>query len=120
MKRGKQSYFTKYFKRNLKNIKNTWKEIKIITSMRSSSSITPTLVTFQNKTIDYPVKIAIIFNNFFSTIGEKTLAKIKYLYKGYTAYLTNENRKFFSLLPTGKEEINLILSSPDISKTTVP
>ena len=63
MKRGKQSYFAKYFKRNLKNIKNTWKEIKIITSMRSSSSITPTLVTFQNKTIDYPVKIAIIFNN---------------------------------------------------------
>ena len=120
MKRGKQSYFTKYFKRNLKNIKNTWKEIKIITSMRSSSSITPTLVTFQNKTIDYPVKIAIIFNNFFSTISKKTLTKIKYLYKGYTVYLTNENPKFFSLLPTGKEEINLILSSPDISKTTVP
>ena len=120
MKRGKQSYFTKYFKRNLKNIKNTWKEIKIITSMRNSSSITPTLVPFQNITIGYPVKIAIIFNNFFSTIGEKTLARIKYLYKGYTVYLTNKNFKFFSLLPTGKEEINLILSSPDISKTTVP
>ena len=81
MKRSKQSYFTKYFKRNLKNIKNTWKEIKIITSMRNSSSITPTLVPFQNITIGYPGKIAIIFNNFFSTIGEKTLAKIKYLYK---------------------------------------
>ena len=120
MKRSKQSYFTKYFKRNLKNIKNIWKEIKIITSMRNSSSITPTLVLFQNITIGYPVKITIIFNNFFSTIGEKTLARIKYLYKGYTVYLTNKNFKFFSLLPTGKEEINLILSSPDISKTTVP
>ena len=40
--------------------------------MRSSSSITPALLTFQNETIDNPKRIANILNNYFSTIGEKT------------------------------------------------
>ena len=55
--------------------------------MRSSSSITPTLLTFQNETIDNPKRIENIFNNFLSTIGKKTQAKIKYLYGNYTDYL---------------------------------
>ena len=41
-------------------------------SMRSSSSIT------QNESVDNPKRIANIFNNYFSTIGKKTQAKIKH------------------------------------------
>ena len=44
-------------------------------------------------------------------IGEKTKAKIKYSHKNYTDYLTNENHDSFSLSPTNKEEIKIILSS---------
>ena len=33
--------------------------------MRSPSSITPTLLTFQNETIDNPKSIANIFNNYY-------------------------------------------------------
>ena len=118
MKRSKQNYYTKYFENNLTSIKNTWKYIKSIISMRSSSSITPTLLTFQNETIDNPKRIANIFNNYFSTIGKKNQAKIKYSHKNYTDYLTNENSNSFFLSPTDKEEIKLIISSVDISKAT--
>ena len=77
MKRSKQNYYSKYFEGNLTNIKNTWKGIKSIISMRSSSSTTPTLLTFQNETIDNPKKIVNIFNNYFSAIGKRTQARIK-------------------------------------------
>ena len=69
MKRSKQNYCSKYFESNLINIKNTWKSIKSIISMRSSSSSTPTLLTSQNETIDNPKRVANIFNNYFITIG---------------------------------------------------
>ena len=59
--------------------------------MRSSSSITSTLLTFQNKIIDNPKRIANIFNNYFSTISKKTQNKRKYPYKNYTDYLSSVN-----------------------------
>ena len=120
MKTSKQNYYSKYFESNLTNIKNTWKGIKSIISMRSSSSVTPTLLTFQNETIDNLKRIANIFNNDFSTISKKTQAKIKYSYKKCTDYLTNENPNSFFLSPKDKEEIKLILSSLVISKPTGP
>ena len=88
--------------------------------MSGSSSITPTLLTLQNETIDNQKRIASIFNNYFSTIGKKTQAKIKYSYKNYTDYLTSENPHSFFFSRTDKEEIKLILSSLDISKATGP
>ena len=118
MKKSKENHYSKYFETNLTNLKNTWKGIKSTISMRSSSSITPTLLTFQNETIDNPNRIANIFNNYFSTIRKKTQAKMKYLHTNYTDYLTSENPNSFFLSPTDKEEIKLILSSLDISKTT--
>ena len=120
MKKSNQNYFTKSFENNLKNLKNTWKGIKSIISMKSSFSNTPTLLTFQNENIDNPERIANIFNNYFSTIGEKTQAKIKHSHKKYTDYLSNENPDTFFLSPTNKEEIKFILSSLDINKSTGP
>ena len=82
MKRSKQNYYIKYFESNLTNMKNTWNGIKSIISIRSASLITQSLLAFQN---DNPKIIENISNNYFSTIGEKTQAKIKYSHK----YLTN-------------------------------
>ena len=79
--------------------------------MKSYFSISPILLTYQKDNIDNPGRIANIFNNYFSTIGEKTKAKIKYSHKNYTDYLTNENHDSFSLSPTNKEEIKIIFSS---------
>ena len=77
MKKSKQNYFPRFFENNLKNLKNTWKGIKNIISMKTFSSNSPTLLTYQNENIDSPEGIVNIFNNYFSTIGEKTQAKIK-------------------------------------------
>ena len=120
MKKSKQNYFTKFFENNLKNLKNTWKGIKSIISKKSPFSNSLTLLTFQNENIDNPERIANIFNNYFSTIGEKTQAKIKHSHKKYTDYLSNENPDTFFLSPTNKEEIKFILSSLDINKSTGP
>ena len=84
--------------------------------MRSSSSITPTLLTFQNETTDNPKKIANIFNNYFSTVDKRTQEKKKCSYKNYTDYLTIKNPNSSFLLPSDNEEIKSILSSLDISK----
>ena len=70
MKKSKQKYYIKYFESNLTNIKNTWKGIKSTISIKSSSSITPTLLTFQNKTIDNPRKLQ-IFSTIISVLSAK-------------------------------------------------
>ena len=61
MKRSKQNYYSKLLESNLSNIKNNLESHQSIISMRSSSSITATLLTFQNETIDIPIRIANIF-----------------------------------------------------------
>ena len=88
--------------------------------MKSSSSITSTLLTLQNENLDNPKRIAKIFNNYFGTIGKKTEVKIKHSDDNYTDCFTNKNSNSFLISPTGKEEIQLILSSLNISKATGP
>ena len=87
--------------------------------MKSSSSNSSMLRRHQNENIDNPKRIANIFNNYFSTIGEKTQVK-KHSHEKYTDCLTNENPDSFFLSPTNKEEIKFILSSVDINKSTGP
>ena len=48
-------------------------------SMKIFFSNSPTLIIYQNEKIDNPEKIANIFNNYFSTIGEKDPSKNKTL-----------------------------------------
>ena len=115
---SKKNYFTKLFENNLKNF--NWKSSKRIISVKSSSSNSPVLLTQQTDNIDNPERIANIFHNYFTTTGEKTQSKIKHSHKNYTDYLTNENPDSFSLSPTNKEEIRIILSSLNINKSTGP
>ena len=70
MKKSKQKYFTKYFETNVKNLKNTWKGIKSIISLKNSTSSSPTVINFNNELTSDLLKIANVFNNYFSSIGE--------------------------------------------------
>ena len=63
--------------------------------MKNSYSNSPTLFRQNDKT-DNPERIANVFNNYFSTIGEKTQTKIKHSHKNYIDYFTNENSDLFS------------------------
>ena len=56
MKKSKQACYDKYFERNWNNIKNTWKGIKSLISLKTI----PTVFSFDNgKTITNPYDIAI-------------------------------------------------------------
>ena len=79
MKKAKQDYYEKYFERNWNNIKNTWKGIKFIISLKPLASSVPTLLSPDNgDIITNPYNIANTFNNYFASIAETTKQSIKY------------------------------------------
>ena len=76
MKRSKQAYFYKYFEANWNNIKNTWKGIKSLVTLKSVASNVPTVLSLDNgDTITNPYDIANTFNNYFASIAETTKKK---------------------------------------------
>ena len=69
-KKSKQAYYDEYFERNWNNIKNTWKGIKLLISLKTGASIVPTILSLDNDTKTNPYDIANSFNNFFAPIAE--------------------------------------------------
>ena len=72
MKKSKQAYYDKYFERNW-NIKNTWKGIKSLISLKTIASSIPTVLSLDNgDTITNPYDIANTFNNYFGSVAKTT------------------------------------------------
>ena len=70
MKKSKQAYCDKYFERNWNNIKNTWKGIKSLISLKTVASSVPAVLTLDNgDTITNPYDIANTFTNYFAFIA---------------------------------------------------
>ena len=66
-KKSKQAYYDRYFERNCNNIKNTWKGIKSVISLKTVASSIPTILSLGNgDTINNPYDIANTFNNYFA------------------------------------------------------
>ena len=120
MKKSKQNYFTKYFETNIKNLKNTWKGIKSIISLKNSASSSPNLINFHNELTSDPLKIANVFNNYFSSIGEKTQSKTRFSNKNYTDYFHGENFDSFFSTPTDSQEVISAISSLSGNKSSGP
>ena len=79
MNKGKQSHYGNCFERNWNNIKNTWKEIKSIISLKSEAPSVLTVLSLDNgDTTTNPFHIANIFN-FLASIAETTKKSTKYL-----------------------------------------
>ena len=73
MKKSKQAYYDKYFKRNWNNVKNTWKGIKSLITLKAVASPVPTVLSLNNgDAITNPYDIAYTFNNCFASIVETT------------------------------------------------
>ena len=118
MKKSKQAYYDKYFEKNWNNIKNTWKGIKSLISLKTIASNVPTVLSLDNgDTVTNPYDIANTFNNYFASIAET--AK-KYSHKHFSDYLSNENSSTIFLQPTDKEEIANIISSLNSNKASGP
>ena len=66
MKQSKKLYYVNYFKNNIKEMKNTWKGIKSIISLKEKESESPkTILNNKGKYFTKPIDIASSFNNFF-------------------------------------------------------
>ena len=79
MKKIKQAYYDKYFERNWNNIKNTWKGIRSLISLKTVASNVPTVLYLDNgDTITSTYDIAKTFNNYFVSKAGTTKKSIKY------------------------------------------
>ena len=121
MKNSKQAYYDKYFERNWNNIKNTWKGIKPLISLKTVASSATTVLSLDNgNTITNPYDTANTFNNYFASIVETTKKSIKYLHKHFSDYLSNEGISTLFLQPTDREEIVNIITSLNSDKASGP
>ena len=121
MKKSKRTYYDIYFERNWNNIKNTWKGIKSLISLKTVASHVPTVLSFDNcDTITNPYNTANTFNNYFASIAETTKKSIKYSHKHFSDYFSNENSSTILLRPTDKEEIRLQLGPEASNKASGP
>ena len=122
MKKSKQAYYERYFEKNWNNIKNMWKGIKSLISLKTVASSIPTVLSFDNgDTITNSYDIANTFNKYFSSIAETTKkAYIKYPHKGFSDYLSNESDGAIFLQSTDTQEIANITFSVNSSKASGP
>ena len=121
MKKSKQAYYDSYFEKKWKSIKNTWKGINSLISLKTVASSIPTVFSLDNgDTITNPYDIAHTFNNYFASIAETLKKSIKYTHKHFSDYLSNESYSTIFLQPTDKEEIANSISSHNSSKASGP
>ena len=94
MKKSKQAYYDKYFERNWNNIKNTWKVIKSLISLKTVASHVPTVLFLDNGgTITNPYDIANTSNDYFASIAGTLKKSIKYSRKHFSDYRSNETKR---------------------------
>ena len=120
MKESKQIYYVKYFESNWNNIRNTWKGIKTIITIKNTTTTIPHPIEFNKRTITDPTTMNNAFNNYLTSIADKTKSNIKFSSKHCTDYLSNTNTNMFFLTPTDKNEISFIISSLDSYKSSGP
>ena len=93
----------------MNNIKNTWKGIKSVITIRNTSDfakcLSSNVSTFTNQ-----LQISNIFNNYFASIAEKTKISINYSHKHFSDFLKDNNQNSFFLSPTNKYETQNIIS----------
>ena len=76
MKKSKQSYYERFFTNNLNNLKNIWKGIRSLIAVKYLSASNIHMLTHKSAAVTDPLHIANIFNDYFTSIAEKTEANI--------------------------------------------
>ena len=100
LKKSRTNYYNQYFEANMNNIKNTWKGIKSILTIKNTSSDFPKCLSSNGSTFTNQVEISNIFNNYFASIAEKTKVSINYSHKHFSDFLKYKNQNsFFLALP---------------------
>ena len=110
LKRSKHIYFSSFFQNHVNDLKNTWKGIKRIISLKDSQSTVPSTIIEYNISLTNPKDIADVFNNYFSNVVTGIKSSIKYSRNKFFDFLPQININSFFINPTDKTEIkNIIL-----------
>ena len=75
-KGSERKYYNDYFRANLKNIKNTWKGIKSIISLKCKDSDIPKIIKDKYTFLTAPKDIANSFSKFFCSVAPNNQSKI--------------------------------------------
>ena len=70
LKNNRTNYYNQHFEANMSNIKNTWKGIKSILTIKNTSSDLPKCLSSNGSTFTNQVETSNIFNNYFASIAE--------------------------------------------------
>ena len=78
------------------------------------------MLTHKSAAVTDPQCIANIFNDYFSSIAEKTKANIKFSNKSFQYFLHHTNEKSLFITSADAHKVNLIISSLNSNKSTGP
>ena len=78
------------------------------------------MLTHKGAAVTDPLSFANIFNDYFSSITEKTKANIKFSNISFQDFLHHPDEESLFITPTDAHEVNLIISSLNSNKSTGP
>ena len=123
MKRdSKKKYFANFFEKNKKKTTEVWKGIKSLVNIKSANRSSYKLLDANNNLISNQKQMANIFNNYFVNIGSNIAKKIPNAKSGnikdYLKFIKSGKTLF--LVPVVSQEVEKIIDSLDINKSTGP
>ena len=129
-RQGKKEHNKAKFEKNKNKARDIWKGIRSLVNIKAPKTSSIKLMDEDGNLISDPTKIANIFNDHYSTIGEKVQQKIPNQTGDYRSYLRklghdgkpciNPHGSSFYLGPTVPPEIAKIIDGLDIHKSTGP
>ena len=122
LKKAKKDYYKKFFETNIGNMKNTWRGINEILSMKGKPNDKINQLQHEGKTITDDKKIANIFNNFFTEIGSKLDSQIPINNPQCSIedFLDKRNQHSLHFEHTSLDEISNIIETLDEKKSFGP
>ena len=118
---SKKDYYYKYFNSNKANIRNIWRGIKRIISVKPLSSRLPSkIVLHDNSEIFECRQIATAFNENFSNFGDNMANSIPTVNKTAMSYLLLKQSQSCCLYPTIAVEIEDVIDNLNSTKATGP
>ena len=93
LKKSKRNNHNQCFKANMNNIKNSWKGIKSIITVKNTSSDFPKSLSSNGSTVTNQVEISNIYNSYVKTIADKAKVSMNYSHKHFSDFLKDKKPK---------------------------
>ena len=100
--------------------KKIWEGIQDIVNISKKNPTTPSEIIYKNKSHTNSIEMAKSFNDFFVNIGNKVEDKILHTDVHFSNFLSKNNDSIFSFQPVGEEEISIMISQLNTSKSCGP